>query len=116
MEGLSNGDGSATHANGKSPKKQMLLNAFDMSITVFQEIPQRHELIRIQELDIFHPGNGKVPTISPQPKPAWTTGSTKPRSWSAATSTHCFWQTNMADTTPTKATSTTASEGQLNGR
>jgi hypothetical protein len=31
MAGLSNGDGSATHANGKPPKKQMLLNAFDMS-------------------------------------------------------------------------------------
>ena len=31
MAGLSNGDGSTTHANGKPPKKQMLLNAFDMS-------------------------------------------------------------------------------------
>jgi hypothetical protein len=35
MVGLSNSDGSATHANGAVPKKHILLNAFDMSSKVF---------------------------------------------------------------------------------
>jgi hypothetical protein len=35
MAGLSNGNGSTKHADEKPPKKQMLLNAFDMSSKVF---------------------------------------------------------------------------------
>ena len=109
-----NGSSDAASSGAQTAKKQILINAFDMS-TIGHLSPGQWKVselwlvlcVEVEALadpDPFIFGhNIRTPATNRQRKENFSTGLTLPNSLSAAVSMHCSLQILMAATTPTKA-------------
>ena len=95
-------------------KKQILLNAFDMS-TVGHLSPGQWKVSITLSKEELNLTTLRIQRTNPQPSENWIIGSIWQSYSNVAISMHYFWQTRMGDMIHMRIAWTTASDEQRNG-